>query len=147
MRGSLPALVAVALSTSGCAVLNRAEYSVVIRKPAHRYRDLSEREKAVLAQQEKPPVPMTGIDPLFPGGPGPVPPEAEGPKVPAGRPDVVVTKLNAEINEIMKEKEAREKLGTIGFEAIVKTRTEAAEYFKSEIATWGRMTRAIGFSN
>ncbi len=66
---------------------------------------------------------------------------------PAKTPDAVVARLNAEINQIMKEPEAQEKLKTLGFEPIIKTQTEAADYFKREIAIWGRMTRAIGFSN
>jgi tripartite-type tricarboxylate transporter receptor subunit TctC len=66
---------------------------------------------------------------------------------PAKTPDAVVAKLNAEINQIMKQGEAQQKLKALGFEAIVKTQSEAADYFKSEIASWGKMTSAIGFSN
>ena len=47
----------------------------------------------------------------------------------------------------MKEAEAQQKLKAIGFEAIVKTQAEAADYFKSEVASWGKMTSAIGFSS
>src|SRR5882724_7810112 len=65
---------------------------------------------------------------------------------PAKTPDAVVAKLNTEINAIMKEPEAQQKLKTIGLDAIVKTQAEAEDYFKSEVATWGKMTRAIGFS-
>jgi tripartite-type tricarboxylate transporter receptor subunit TctC len=65
---------------------------------------------------------------------------------PAKTPDAVVAKLNAEINAIMKEPEAQQKLRTIGFDAIIKTQAEATDYFKSEVATWGKMTRAIGYS-
>ena len=65
---------------------------------------------------------------------------------PAKTPDAIVAKLNAEINAIMKEPEAQQKLKIIGFDAIIKTEAEAADYFKSEVATWGKMTRAIGFS-
>ena len=46
----------------------------------------------------------------------------------------------------MQGAEAQQKLKTIGFDAIVKTQAEAEDYFKSEVATWGKMTRAIGFS-
>jgi tripartite-type tricarboxylate transporter receptor subunit TctC len=65
---------------------------------------------------------------------------------PAKTPDAVVAKLNAEINEIMKGPEVQEKLKTIGFDAIIKTRVEATDYFKSEVTAWGKMTRAIGYS-
>jgi tripartite-type tricarboxylate transporter receptor subunit TctC len=64
---------------------------------------------------------------------------------PAKTPDAVVLKLNAEINEIMKDPEVLQKLKSIGFDPIIKTEPEAAEYFKSEVATWGKMTNAIGF--
>jgi tripartite-type tricarboxylate transporter receptor subunit TctC len=66
---------------------------------------------------------------------------------PGKTPDAVVAKLNTEINLIMKEGEAQQKLKALGFEAIVKTQSEAADYFKSEIANWGKMTSAIGFSS
>jgi tripartite-type tricarboxylate transporter receptor subunit TctC len=66
---------------------------------------------------------------------------------PAKTPDAVVAKLNAEINAIMKEPEAQQKLKTIGFDVMIKTQAEATDYFKSEVATWGKMTRAIGYSS
>jgi tripartite-type tricarboxylate transporter receptor subunit TctC len=66
---------------------------------------------------------------------------------PAKTPDAVIAKLNAEINAIMKEPEVQQKLATIGFDPIIKTTAEAADYFSSEVANWGKMTRAIGYSS
>src|SRR5229473_1793792 len=66
---------------------------------------------------------------------------------PAKTPEAVIAKLNAEINEIMKEPEAQQKIKAIGFDPIIKTQVEAADYFKSEVAIWGKMTSAIGFSS
>ena len=66
---------------------------------------------------------------------------------PAKTPDAVVAKLNTEINAIMKEPEAQQRLKTIGFDVMIKTQAEATDYFKSEVATWGKMTRAIGYSS
>jgi len=66
---------------------------------------------------------------------------------PAKTPDAVIAKLNAEINAVIEGTEAQQKLKTIGFDAIVKNQAETADYFKSEVATWGKMTRAIGFSS
>jgi len=66
---------------------------------------------------------------------------------PAKTPDAVVAKLNAEINAIMQEPPAQEKLKTIGFDVMIKNEVEAANYFKSEVASWGKMTRAIGYSS
>ena len=63
---------------------------------------------------------------------------------PAKTPDAVIAKLNREINAIVRQDEAQQRLKTIGFEAIFKTPVEAADYFKAEIANWGKMVRAIG---
>ena len=66
---------------------------------------------------------------------------------PAKTPDAVVAKLNAEINAIMREPEAQQKLKTIGFDVMIKGVADTSDYFKSEIAMWGKMTRAIGYSS
>jgi tripartite-type tricarboxylate transporter receptor subunit TctC len=66
---------------------------------------------------------------------------------PAKTPDAVVAKLNAEINAIMKEPEAQQKLKTIGFDVMIKSQAEVEDYFKSEVASWGKMVRAIGYSS
>ena len=66
---------------------------------------------------------------------------------PAKTPDAVVAKLNAEINEIMKDAEVLAKLKSIGFDPVVKTQAETIDYFRSEVANWGKMVNAIGFSN
>jgi len=66
---------------------------------------------------------------------------------PAKTPDAVVAKLNTEINVIMKEPEAQQKLKTIGFDVMIKNQAEVEEYFKSEVASWGKMVRAIGYSS
>ncbi|MEA2989405.1 MAG: hypothetical protein QOG83_2116 [Alphaproteobacteria bacterium] len=63
---------------------------------------------------------------------------------PAKTPDAVVAKLNGEINQILKQPDALQKFKTIGFDPIVKTHGEASDYFKSEVATWSKMVRAIG---
>ena len=63
---------------------------------------------------------------------------------PAKTPDAVIAKLNREINAIVRQDEAQQRLKTIGFEAIFKTPVEAADYFKAEVANWGKMVRAIG---
>jgi tripartite-type tricarboxylate transporter receptor subunit TctC len=66
---------------------------------------------------------------------------------PAKTPDAIVAKLNAEINVIMQEPQAQEKLKIIGFDVTIKTVGEASDYFRSEVATWGKMIRAIGYSS
>ena len=67
--------------------------------------------------------------------------------VPAKTPGPILAKLNAEINAIMQEPEAQQKLKTIGFDVMIKSLPEAADYFKTEVASWGKMTRAIGYSS
>jgi tripartite-type tricarboxylate transporter receptor subunit TctC len=54
--------------------------------------------------------------------------------------------LNAQINAIMQEPQAQQKLKTIGFDVMIKGEAEAVAYFRSEVSSWGRMTRAIGYS-
>ena len=66
---------------------------------------------------------------------------------PAKTPDAIVAKLNAEINAIMQEPQAQQKLNTIGFDVTIKTVGEASDYFRSEVASWGKMIRAIGYSS
>jgi len=65
---------------------------------------------------------------------------------PAKTPDAIVGRLNAEINVLMKDAEVLEKLKAIGFDPIVKDQTATADYFKGEIANWGKMVRAIGLT-
>ena len=67
--------------------------------------------------------------------------------VPAKTPDAIVAKLNAEINAIMREPQVQQKLKTIGFDVTIKTVAEAGDYFRNEVASWGKMIRAIGYSS
>jgi tripartite-type tricarboxylate transporter receptor subunit TctC len=66
--------------------------------------------------------------------------------VPAKTPDAVADKLNAEVNTILAEPDVQVKLKAIGFDAIRKSRPEAARHFDSEVETWGKMARTIGLS-
>jgi tripartite-type tricarboxylate transporter receptor subunit TctC len=63
---------------------------------------------------------------------------------PAKTPDAIVNRLNAEINRVMTDAEVLEKLKAIGFDPIVKDQAATVDYFKSEIANWGKMVRAVG---
>jgi tripartite-type tricarboxylate transporter receptor subunit TctC len=65
---------------------------------------------------------------------------------PAKTPDAIVGRLNAEINAVMKDAEVLARLKAIGFDPIVKNEAETVEYFKSELANWGKMVRAVGVS-
>jgi tripartite-type tricarboxylate transporter receptor subunit TctC len=55
---------------------------------------------------------------------------------PGKTPDAVVTRLNMEINTVMKEPDALEKLKQSGFDPLVKNPAETEAYFKSEVASW-----------
>jgi tripartite-type tricarboxylate transporter receptor subunit TctC len=66
---------------------------------------------------------------------------------PAKTPDAVVAKLNAEINQVMKEPDSLQKLKTIGFDPVVKNVSEVNAYFRDDLAIWAKMVQAVGFSN
>ena len=66
--------------------------------------------------------------------------------VPAKTPNAVVEKLNTEINEVLKSPELQQKLKSIGFDPIIKTTAESMDYARNEVALWGKMSRAIGFT-
>jgi tripartite-type tricarboxylate transporter receptor subunit TctC len=65
---------------------------------------------------------------------------------PAKTPDAIVNRLNAEMNRVMADAEVLEKLKAIGFDPIVKDQAATVDYFKSEIANWGKMVRAVGIT-
>jgi tripartite-type tricarboxylate transporter receptor subunit TctC len=64
----------------------------------------------------------------------------------ARTPGAVAAKLNAEIAEILKLPDIRQRLGAAGFDPLQQSEDEAARYFKSEVESWGRMVRATGAS-
>ena len=66
---------------------------------------------------------------------------------PAKTPDAIVSKLNAEISATMKEADTIDKLTKAGFDPLVLNVAEADAYFKKDVAQWGKMVTAIGFSN
>jgi tripartite-type tricarboxylate transporter receptor subunit TctC len=66
---------------------------------------------------------------------------------PAKTPDAVVAKLNAEINIVAKDPDTIDKLAKAGLSPLEKSVAESNAYFKSEVEAWGRMVRAIGFTN
>ncbi len=66
--------------------------------------------------------------------------------LPAKTSDTIAEKLNAEINEVIKAPESQQKLKALGFEPMVKSLPESVEYARNEVALWGKMSRAIGFT-
>jgi len=65
---------------------------------------------------------------------------------PAKTPDAIVSKLNTAMNEVMKDPEVLQRLKVIGFDPIVKDTPATVDYFKAEIANWGKMVKAVGIT-
>ena len=64
----------------------------------------------------------------------------------AGTPPGVIQRLNAEINEIIKEPEVQTRMLSLGLIARSRSASESVEFFKSEIARWADMVKATGLS-
>jgi tripartite-type tricarboxylate transporter receptor subunit TctC len=60
---------------------------------------------------------------------------------PAGTPPEVITRLNTEINRILRLPDVAEKLSSFGAQIVGSTPEEFAAYLKAEIAKWGKVAR------
>lgn len=58
----------------------------------------------------------------------------------------VVHKLNAEVNDAIKQPEVRERLTALGFSAQGGSTTQFADYLKQEVAKWARIVKETGFT-
>lgn len=63
---------------------------------------------------------------------------------PAGMPREIVTRLNGELVKIMRAPEMRERLATMGIQPLARTPEEFGEFFRVEVARWGRVVRESG---
>jgi tripartite-type tricarboxylate transporter receptor subunit TctC len=63
--------------------------------------------------------------------------------VPAKTPDAVVTKLNADVNAILKDEAAKQQLAKVGFMPVGGSQAEAESYVRSEIAKWADVIKKI----
>jgi tripartite-type tricarboxylate transporter receptor subunit TctC len=63
---------------------------------------------------------------------------------PAGTPEAVLAKLNAEINAILQEPEMAKRIENAGLEPTVRSRSETAKAFQTDIANWATMVEAVG---
>jgi len=66
--------------------------------------------------------------------------------VPDKTPAAIVTKLHAEINEIIKTADAQDKLKVVGFDPIIESHAETVARFRGDVARWGKMAASVGFS-
>ena len=66
--------------------------------------------------------------------------------VPAQTDNAVVEKLNATINEVLKEAVVQERLRRFGLQPMHGNTAETARFFASEIDHWGKMVKTLGLS-
>ncbi len=65
---------------------------------------------------------------------------------PAGTSPEVTNKLNATIEQVMKDPALRQKLTSIGFDPIEGSPAQAESYFNGEVTKWGKMVKTLGLS-
>ncbi len=58
----------------------------------------------------------------------------------------ITAKLNATIEQVMKDPALRQKLTAIGFDPIEGSQAQAESYFTAEVAKWGKMVKTLGLS-
>jgi tripartite-type tricarboxylate transporter receptor subunit TctC len=64
--------------------------------------------------------------------------------VPAGAPAEIVALLHREIAKMMELPDMKERLATLGYEAVVNTPAECAALLKTEMVRWGKVIRDAG---
>ncbi len=64
---------------------------------------------------------------------------------PAGTPDAIIARLNAEFVKVLNSEEIREKWKQVDFTPMPSTPEEAARYARAEFVRWGEAVRITGF--
>ena len=67
-----------------------------------------------------------------------------GLSAPAGTPREIISRLNAETLKVMVLPDVKERLFNAGFEVVVSTPEQFAEFTRTEILKWGKLVRAAG---
>jgi len=67
-----------------------------------------------------------------------------GLSAPAGTPREIVSRLHAETIKVMAMPDVKERLFNAGFEVVVSTPEQFAEFTRTEIQKWGKLVRATG---
>jgi tripartite-type tricarboxylate transporter receptor subunit TctC len=112
---------------------------------ASQFRSGTIRGIAVASPQRVPEVP--DIPTYDEGGyPGFVAETWAGVFAPAKIDDAIATKLNAVINDIVREPATEVRLRTFSMQTHVRTLPDTEAYFRSEVAKWGQMVKAVGIS-
>jgi tripartite-type tricarboxylate transporter receptor subunit TctC len=65
---------------------------------------------------------------------------------PAKTPAAVVTTLNAEINNALRQVDVKDRLTALGFDIQTRSQLEFADYVKSEVAKWVQVIKATGIT-
>ena len=68
----------------------------------------------------------------------------QGVLAPAGTPDAVVAKLNAEMAKIVKLPEVQEKLNTLGAEPLSMTPAEFKSWMNTQVTNWAQVVKTAG---
>ena len=63
---------------------------------------------------------------------------------PAGTPPAIISKLNAEIERLLQQRDVHERLAALGFEPNRNTPAAFAELIKTDIQKWGKVVRESG---
>jgi tripartite-type tricarboxylate transporter receptor subunit TctC len=63
---------------------------------------------------------------------------------PAGTPPEIPQKMNEAVNRVIQSPDIRERLDALVFEPVGGTQQQFAEYWKAEIAKWGKVVRETG---
>ncbi len=64
--------------------------------------------------------------------------------LPAGTPPEVAQKLSEAVNQALQNPDIRARLDQLAFEPVGGTQREFADYFKAEVAKWGKVVREMG---
>jgi tripartite-type tricarboxylate transporter receptor subunit TctC len=70
----------------------------------------------------------------------------QGVVAPAGTPQPVVTRLNAELVKALKQPEVQKRFEGIGVEPVSSTPDEFAQYARGEAERWGKLIKAKGIT-
>ncbi len=63
---------------------------------------------------------------------------------PAGTPDAVIARLQAEISRIVKVPEIRDRFQALGAEPVGSTSEQFAAFYRNEVLKWGKVVKESG---
>lgn len=65
---------------------------------------------------------------------------------PSGTSPEIVAKLNAAVQDVMKDPALVQKLTSIGFDPLTNNQAQAEAYFRAEVTNWAKMVKALNLS-